>query len=510
MKRDSSMRIAIRVDATVQTGTGHLMRCLSLTTALRMQGATVHFICRPMPEQLAALVQAHGAQLHVLPPADNAAAAEQTPPHASWLGTDWESDAQQTIAALNGSDWDWLIVDHYGIDVQWEQRLRTHVARILVIDDLADRDHDCDMLLDQNLYADQAERYAARVPAGCRQLLGPRYALLRPEFAALRPDVHPRDGEVRRLLVFFGGIDAHNITGVALEALAKPPLRELEVDVIIGAAHPAREAILARCTELGFHCHVQASNMAELMAHADLALGAGGSATWERCSLGLPALALCLADNQRQLLADGARAGLVHAPEIDPADAAAIARELQSLLVNPALRNLLSRTGMAAVDGAGATRVAKALQRVDIELRPATLEDSAALFAWRNHPRIRAASADSRPIAHATHEQWLTATLSNPQRCLLIGEERGQPVGVLRFDLAGERATISIYLVPEQLGSGKGSALLLAAEQWLQDNRPEIKFIEGEVLRDNAPSHRLFIDCGYALTASRYSKRIRA
>lgn len=181
---------------------------------------------------------------------------------------------------MSDRSWDWLVVDHYALDARWESALRASTKQIMVIDDIADRQHDCDVLLDQNFYADMQKRYTGKVSAHCQLLLGPRYALLRDEFRKLREQVKPRNGTVKKILVFFGGVDADNYTGRAIEALAEIGIEGLYVDVVIGAQHSCREQIKSVCAQHGFICHVQTDKMAELMAAADLAIGAGGSATY--------------------------------------------------------------------------------------------------------------------------------------------------------------------------------------------------------------------------------------
>jgi UDP-2,4-diacetamido-2,4,6-trideoxy-beta-L-altropyranose hydrolase len=167
----------------------------------------------------------------------------------------------------------------------------------MVIDDLADRVHDCDVLLDQNYYQDQAQRYLGKVPSHCRLMLGPSFALLRPEFKAMRDLVQVRTGKVNNILVFLGGVDADNLTGQVLDVLIKLNLG-VQVNVVIGQQHPQKEKIQQLCLQNRYNCHVQTNQMARLMAEADLAIGAGGSSHWERCCLGLPAIAVATAANQ--------------------------------------------------------------------------------------------------------------------------------------------------------------------------------------------------------------------
>lgn len=199
---------------------------------------------------------------------------------------------------------DWLVVDHYALAEPWELALRTTAARIMVIDDLANRRHECDVLLDQNLVWALDTRYDGLVPSNCRRFLGPRHALLRREFIEARGKLPVRDGRVRRVFVFLGGADASQETEKTITAIRQAALPELTIDVVVGAANPRRDAIQRLCAELpGARFHYQVDNMAELMAKADLAIGAAGAATWERCYLGLPTIMLVVAANQLEVSA---------------------------------------------------------------------------------------------------------------------------------------------------------------------------------------------------------------
>lgn len=311
------MKIFFRTDASLQIGTGHVMRCLTLADALEADGARCHFICREHPGNMIEQISQRGFAVSVLPPAgseetisDSPAVVKQ-PGYATWLGADWKTDAAQTKASLGKSIVDWLIVDHYSLDARWEQALRPMCRKLMVIDDLADRQHDCDVLLDQNYYADLQTRYDGKVPAHCRLLLGPRYALLREEFRVFRALSKLRTGQVKRILVFWGGVDAGNYTGLTIDALSALAIKDLHMDVVIGVQHPHRFDIEMACEAHGYVCHVQTIRMAKLMSIADLAVGAGGSTTWERCCLGLPCVVGAVAQNQVQAARDLSTLGAV-------------------------------------------------------------------------------------------------------------------------------------------------------------------------------------------------------
>lgn len=501
------MNVVFRVDASEEIGTGHLMRCLCLADALTRRGACCVFLSRHLPAHLEQLLQRHGHTVRRLPPRE-ANTCDADLAHSAWLATDQASDAADSLSVFQGRIWDWLIVDHYALDGRWETPLRQVARRILVIDDLADRWHDCDLLLDQNLYHDMSARYTDKVPPDCRLLLGPRFALLRPEFGELRQTLAPRRGEVRRVLVFFGGVDAQNYTGQTLAALAEDTLRDLDVDVVLGALHPQRAAIESLCLTLGYRCHVQTSQMAELMAKADIAIGAGGTATWERCSLGLPTLALSIAENQRRQLMDAATRGLVYAPDSGADVQATVALHLQALRHNSALLQLISSAGMAEVDGLGAQRLARRMGCGGVSLRRARPADSEDLYRWRNHPSIRAVSRNNAKFAWADHCRWFAAVLADPCRELLIGYHYGVPVGVVRFDIDKEQAEVSIYLVPDTTVRCRGGDLLQCAEDWLLDHCVEVRQLHAEVLGGNLRSRGLFMAAGYEVDNTQFIKQL--
>lgn len=291
-----SRKIAIRTDASITIGSGHVMRCLTLAEELRHAGSEVCFMCRKDRGDMLEIIHDHGF-----------------PSVAIETKTDWHCDAEQTLSAMTSQHRiDWLVVDHYQLDRRWESLLRPTTRNILVIDDLADRPHDCDVLLDQNYYKNAAKRYSSLVPSHCRLFLGPEFALLREEFRIAARNLRSRDGHVRRLLITFGATDPTDETGKVLSALRSLDSPSISADVVVGATNPRRADIEAICATMPrVRCHVQTNRMAELMNDADLAIGASGATTWERCILGLPTLTVTTADNQKQTASDLAAAGAI-------------------------------------------------------------------------------------------------------------------------------------------------------------------------------------------------------
>lgn len=272
------MRVLFRVDASVTIGSGHIMRCLTLAKALLKHGAICHFACRNNKGHLIDLLQQAGFKTLSLP---------------EELYCE-EDDALATLGLIT-EPYQLLVIDHYQLGQRYGTLLRQRCQKIMVIDDLANRPLECDLLLDQNLLPDMDSRYRSLVPAGCQQLLGPRYALLREEFYQPHCQTIPN-----HLLVSFGGSDEQNLTSLAIEAIASLKSLPVTADIVIGLNNPWQASIKQQCAQLSnVQLHIQTNAMAVLMQKAQLMLGAGGATHWERCVTGLPALVVPVAENQQ-------------------------------------------------------------------------------------------------------------------------------------------------------------------------------------------------------------------
>ena len=360
------MKIVFRTDSSHQIGSGHVMRSLTLADALKEQGCDCAFVSRLHPGNLNELIRQRGYGVHELAVCTREASRkDQSAPelaHGEWLGGDWASDVEETKAAIGERGADCLVVDHYALDEQWETALRPHCAKIMVIDDLADRKHDCDLLLDQNLVADMEQRYEGKLPANCGRMLGPEYALLKPEYSKLRDEVSPRKGQIRGVLVYFGGADSVNLTGMAIDAFLSLQRNDVQLDVVINPEGPNSTEIRMQVEGNDqIKLHESLPSLAPLLAKADLGIGAGGATSWERCCLGLPTLVITLAENQKPSAAELDRNKLVrwlgHKDEVSEV---ALANALKELL-DSELSPEWSERCRKQVDGRGVERVWQAL-----------------------------------------------------------------------------------------------------------------------------------------------------
>ena len=254
------MDVIIRTDSSIKIGSGHVMRCLTIAKKLRAEGCHIKFWMEPLLGNLIDFVENEGFE--------NCTDAE----HA-----------------------DLYIVDHYELGIEWEKRISLYTKKIVVIDDLA-HEHDCDLILDQNVLPNYKTRYNDLVPEHCIKLLGPKYLIMRDEFIEARLNLRKRDNKIERLLVFMGGTDPTNETMKILKALNS--ISFSLIDIVVGNGNPIKEKIEQICRKKNYRYHCQIDYMAQLMQQADFAIGAGGATMWERCYIGLPSSATIVADNQ--------------------------------------------------------------------------------------------------------------------------------------------------------------------------------------------------------------------
>ena len=362
------MKVAFRTDASLQIGTGHVMRCLTLATALRDQGAEVIFITCNHEGNLDEHIKANGFAVHSLSNAGVNASRLSLVGYAQWLGVDQITDAEATIQALGSMKPDWLIVDHYALDCTWEKKLAGSVQKIMVIDDLCDRRHDCNLLLDQNLGRSKTD-YVQIVTKDCTVLTGPKYAMLRPEFSLLREaSVKRRAAPVlKKILITMGGVDQNNATGKTLEALRSCPIiKDCQITVIMGENAPWLSDVRERALSMPCQTAVDVGvdNMAQVMTESDLAIGAAGSTSWERCCLGLPTLIITLAENQESIAQSVVQCGAAMSlGDVGSRRFNDDLRELVSRLENDVAKLLKMSTAAARVaDGCGVARVVEIME----------------------------------------------------------------------------------------------------------------------------------------------------
>ena len=340
------MKIAFRVDSSNTIGMGHVTRCLTLAHALKQKGARCLFVIQDHEGHPQQSIRQQGFQVITTPVSDET------------------RDAEHSMNAVQGVYPDWLIVDHYRLGAAWETALRPYCQKIMVIDDLANRNHDCDLLLDQNLVADMAHRYDRHVPPACTRLLGPEYALLQAEYRTLHSTILPRHNPITRIFAYFGGADNQDLTGRTIAAFAALKRADITLDVVINptSRHAAKVHRLAR-GQSNISLHEALPSLAHVMQKADLAIGAGGATSWERCCLGLPSVVITLADNQKPIAQELHRQGyILWLGDQDTVDTTAIQAGLLDCLDNDRIQQW-SQHCSALIDGKGIERLMAFLWR---------------------------------------------------------------------------------------------------------------------------------------------------
>lgn len=510
----------MRADASGEIGTGHLRRCMALADALLALGAEPRFVIRRHDYVAPHVMASSGYPVTWLPAAQETLAADTVaddPPHAAWAGVAWDRDATETVASLRDEAPDWMIVDHYAFDARWHAAVRNGLGcRLMAIDDLGDRSLAADLLLDANVARSHDDKYAGRLSPHTRMLAGPRFALLSQAYRnASRYVFSP---QVRSIGVFMGGTDAAGVSADVVRALRQDAGFRGAVEVVSTSANPGLEDMAGFCAQdSDVTLSVDLSDLSAFYARHDLQIGAGGTASYERCCIGVPTVAVTLAANQLAVVPVLAELEVVRAATINEMapiglsvkvpDVGAVVRDLVD---HPEERRRLSDNARRVVDGCGAERVALVLAADRLEVRAATLDDANVLHRWRNHSATRAVSINTAEIAYADHLRWMTEVIDDPTRRLFVATVETVPVGAIRFDLLDDDTwEISLYTNPILHGLGLGTRMLLAGEAAMVERLASTTTFQARITAGNEISTKMFERVGYrgsdgCLTKIRY------
>ena len=466
------MRVVFRVDASIQMGTGHVMRCLTLAQALKENGVGARFICRKHKGNLIDKIRSSGFNVHELE-AFEKAEIDNKLAHSHWLGATQKQDADDCIDILKSEKFDCLIVDHYALDDWWQKKLKPCYEKLVVIDDLADRKHQCDILIDQT-YGRQKKNYKGLVPKSCKLLLGSQYALLRPEFSKWREySLKRRSNPVpKNLFINMGGSDPNNITEQVLSEIEACQLpNDVEVTVVMGSTSPHLQRIMAIASNLAYRVEVRVDidNMAEVMANSDIAIGATGSTTWERCCLGLPAIQIIIADNQIEI-----------ANSLDEVHAIKLIKKINqlSLAMKDMLLSLdkMSLVSSVIVDGQGVNKVVQHIisnifSVSNLSLKPAVYGDYNFIYDLQTvddrkyYINTKAPSMDE-------HIKWIKKILSSKESQLFVATIKKHSVGLLRVDNLNTKVIeISIIISASHRGQSLAKRILIMLEDIVFDRK---------------------------------------
>jgi UDP-2,4-diacetamido-2,4,6-trideoxy-beta-L-altropyranose hydrolase len=361
-----------------------------------------------------------------------------------------QEDAQQTSQALRGERPEWLIVDSYTLDKDWEQLMRPHVAKIVVIEDLSSREHDCDLMLDQNYSERSAASFEKLVPNTCELLLGPRFALIGEQFRRLRELKSKPAPELKRIFVFCGGSDPQNLTQQVIDEISCSELSNVAVDVVVGAQNKTFDREAALKLNANIEIHDASGEFARIMSIADLAIGAGGTTSWERMCLGVPSIVVSIAENQISACEKLGRDGLVNylgaQSSLKPGTIRNAVIDAKTKFVS--LFDQIER-GQILVDGRGCERVAEVMCPSDeskLAVRLAKPDDCVEFFNWANDPAVREQSLSTSTIQWLDHKKWFFEKIGSSATEMYVMEADGLPVGQVRFEKSAAVAEINYSL----------------------------------------------------------------
>ncbi len=475
--------IIFRADASIEIGTGHIMRCLTLAHALQnssLDTKNITFICQTLPINIKKIII--DAHFNLIELTNN-----------NWSQ---QSDAKACISILSKFDHiDLLIQDHYLLNKPWQQELTPYYTKLLVIDDLANREHIADFLLDQT-FARIPDDYQKFVQKNCTLLIGESFILLRDEFTKLISSAKIKrksSSNIKNILVSLGGMDPDNITQLVLLSIIQfinGCDNNFNVSIILGSTAPHLDIIKEQIKPYScFTLHQDCNNMAQLMLNADIAIGASGSTAWERCYLGLPTISIEIADNQALVSQNLMHAGaIINIGKAKNCTKLKIINALNYLLDNPLKYTLMIEKCFSCCDGLGTQRVIEHMLADKLKLKRVDLNDVDITFKWQSNPEIRKYFHHDNPVTYQEHVKWFTQALNNPKRFVFLIIDNNIPVGVLRLDKQkNNELEISILVSPDS----QGKKIATRAIQAIPDNLKN-KTMHAYVHRDNLASHRLF------------------
>jgi UDP-2,4-diacetamido-2,4,6-trideoxy-beta-L-altropyranose hydrolase len=472
--------LLVRADGGVAMGTGHVMRCLSLSQAWQDSGGHSIFAMAENTPSLQQRLRDEGIEVEHL--AVRAGTAE---------------DAEQTRSLAARANADWIVVDGYQFGSDYQSLIKSAGFKVLFLDDYAHAEpYSADLVLNQNLQASPS-LYAKRGPS-TQLLLGPRYAMLRREFRPWRNWQRETSPVGRKILVTMGGSDPDNLTAKVIAAIENISDPSLEATVLVGGSNPHLRSVkgLIRAQKLAIRLVIDACNVSEWMKWADVAVAGAGTTFWEMCFLGLPGLLLVLAPNQEKIAETAEKKGTAWMLDKQgQASASRIAEKLAELLNSENARKQQSANGRKLVDGLGAGRVVAFLS--GLNLRRTVDSDCEVFCDWANDPEARAASFRPGAISWEEHAKWFHAKMADPNAILYTATNKdGGRVGEVRYQIEGKCAQLSISVDKRYRGLGMGRILLtLATEKVFQDSA--IQCIDAYVKPANAPSLKLFMGAGF-------------
>lgn len=491
----------IRADANATIGIGHVMRCLALAEWAKDRGLKA-VLCTKFPHPfLQQKLESLGGKFLLIPESDKPSSKAYA--HSAWLKGDELEDAEQTMAAvqkLNCGHPLFIVVDHYALGAPWENVLSRLTKNIVVIDDLSDRKHDCNIIVDQTFGKEQ-ESYEGLVIDDCKRLIGEKFILLRKEFSSFA--TNRIKSKTPRLLIALGGADPHNHSLTLAKWIHESHLaNRLRLSILTTSINPNLHALKQYCDD-NIELLIDVERVASALKTFDLCIGAAGSSSWERSALQLPTLTVVLASNQKDIARHLHSVGAtINLGEIDALKPSALTTSISSLLDHPDRSRELAKSAKKVCDGLGCDRVLdeilKNLDRASkVSIRPATPSDISFVHRLQCYPETRRYARNPSIPSYAEHSKWMKQKLQDNNSTFDIVELRqDQPCGVVRLDPTEEtndNYEISIFIDPAYFGQG----IAKRAIELVLERNPKLPIL-ATVMPENTSSIKLFLSLGFA------------
>ena len=482
------IKVLFRVNSSYNLGSGHLSRCIALAEELDSR-SEIYFLCEDLPGNNNDWVLQKGLNL------------------ISFKNMQPKDDIEIINEISNqGDPFDWLIIDDYKKDISWELLIKKNFKKILVIDDLADRKHYCDYLLDQNYFQNSKSRYIKLVPEHCTLLTSTKFCLLKKTFNKNERKELKLFRKRKKIFVCFGASDPNGHSIETIKAINNSKLEYSQVDVFTTKKNQNLTLLKKECL-LTNNCklHIDSDQISKYLSESDLAIGAGGTMCWERAYYGIPSIVFGISNNQKKVLKELIRDGFAIGESWHPnPDKNTIEKYINIVLNNHDLLEGISKRSRNLVDGNGIKRVCRIINKVELNFRKAIISDCDLILKWRNSINIRNLSNNRKLIKEEDHQSWYKDKLKNQNCIFLIIEKTNIPVGVVRFDINNDEATISIYKDPD---ATEFLDLIKHSSNWLKENHPKINKIFAEIISGNDRSYNGFINAGFELFSSRLCKK---
>lgn len=469
--------VAFRVDGNAKLGIGHIMRCLTLAEKIYNVGFKILFICASLEYSLQRKIKDKGFRLFI-------------------IGSDTDTEVQQCIDVISNYLIKFLVVDHYQLDQHWERQIKNFVDEMVVIDDLADRPHDCHFLID-SAYGKTKKEYENLVNEKCQLLLSCDYTILRPDFIASRALAFTKRRETQKInniLINFGGTDILDLSNVSIEYLKRNGFMG-DINILISSSYSKLDDLKYACSKFNdVTLHIDSTQVADLMLKADLAIGSLGTSTWERCCLGLPCISVVVAENQSYIANQLAKIGAIELTAIPTME-----KTIASFIHASEMThwNKLSEKSFTLCDGHGAERIISKLclneyDSNSIVLEPISPSDEEILFTWQTEDGNRKFSRISRVPNRKEHSDWFHASLENPKRRMWVAIYQGTKCGYVRLDDLENSEEVSVLISTHHQGLGIAYKSINILKKLSLYND-----IKAEVAENNVPSIRLFTSLGF-------------